>query len=116
CSPKRLGLCRFEAMSSAGVETGVADLGVDSGVSGQDGEYVGTLSESWEIWGPQGGYVAAIALRAAGAETSFPRPASFVCHYLRLAAGGLVEIRVQPLRRAKRAEVPRITVQQNDAQ
>jgi acyl-CoA thioesterase II len=97
------------------MEAGVADFGVDSDVFGQDGEYTATLSESWEIWGPQGGYVAAIALRAAGAESAFPRPASFVCHYLRPAAVGLVEIRIETLRQAKRAESLRITVLQNDA-
>jgi acyl-CoA thioesterase II len=96
-------------------ETGLADLGADTAVSGRDGRYTATLSESWEIWGPQGGYVAAIALRAAGAESAFPRPASFVCHYLRRATAGLAEIHVKTIRRAKRAESLRVTVVQDDA-
>jgi acyl-CoA thioesterase len=92
----------------------MGDLGTDSAVSGQDGRYHATLSESWEIWGPQGGYVAAVALRAAGAQSSFPRPASFVCHYLRVAAFGPAEVHVESLRQTKRAESLRVTVVQND--
>jgi acyl-CoA thioesterase len=91
----------------------VGDLGTDSAVSGQDGRYQATLSDSWEIWGPQGGYVAAVALRAAGAESPFPHPASFICHYLRVAEFGPCEIRVVSLRQAKRAESLRVTVEQN---
>ena len=53
----------------------------------------------WEIWGPCGGYVAAIALRAAGAESPFARPASFFCHYLSVAAFAPVDLVVTPLRR-----------------
>lgn len=35
------------------------------------------LSPKWEVWGPFGGYVAAVALRAVGAATPLRRPASF---------------------------------------
>ena len=42
-----------------------------------DGRYTAKLSSDWEIWGPMGGYVAAVALRAAGAESPFSRPAAF---------------------------------------
>ncbi len=61
----------------------MGDLGIDTAVESLgDGRYRGTLSKEWEIWGPMGGYVAAVAFRAAGAESVFPRPASFACHYL----------------------------------
>jgi hypothetical protein len=43
---------------------------------------LGAIVADWEIWGPNGGYVAAIALRAAGAATHLRRPASFACHFL----------------------------------
>ena len=38
-----------------------------------------------EIWGPMGGYVASVALRAAGAHSRFDRPASIVGHFLGVA-------------------------------
>ena len=97
-------------MSSA---PGPRDLGADSAVFGGDGRYSATLAEGWDIWGPQGGYVATVALRAAGAESSFPRPASLACHYLRVAAAGPVEILVESLRQARRAESLHVTLEQN---
>jgi len=36
----------------------VRDLGVDTTVVGSGSRYTATLAEGWEIWGPQGGYVA----------------------------------------------------------
>jgi len=47
-----------------------------------EGRYRAVLHPDWAIWGPNGGYIAAIALRAAGAESRFVRPASFLCQYL----------------------------------
>ena len=40
-----------------------------------------------------GGYVAAIALRAAAAESRFDRPATFYCQYLGQGAFAPVDIR-----------------------
>ena len=54
-------------------------------VEGSDGHYQATLSRDWEIWGPNGGYIAAIALRAAGAHSRFDRPATLVGHFLGVA-------------------------------
>ena len=88
----------------------MGDFGLDSAVSGADGRYRATLSASWEIWGPQGGYVAAVALRAAGAASPFPRPASIACHFLRPASFGPAEVVVESLRRTRRAESLRATV------
>jgi acyl-CoA thioesterase-2 len=56
------------------------------------------VHDDWEIWGPEGGYVAAIALRAAGVASPFARPASFFCHYLSVAAFAPVDLVVTPLR------------------
>jgi len=93
----------------------MADFGLDSAVSGADGRYRATLAEAWEIWGPQGGYVAAVALRAAGLAAAFPRPASLACQFLRPARVGPAEVRVESLRRTRRAEALSFTVLQEEA-
>lgn len=89
-----------------------AHFGTESAVSGNSGEYVGTLSPAWEIWGPQGGYIAAVALRAAGAESEFPRPASFYCQYLSVAQFGQIHAKVRSLRRTRRAEALHVSLVQ----
>lgn len=49
----------------------MGDLDRDTALTGSAGRYTAALSEDWRIWGPNGGYVAAVALRAAGAESRF---------------------------------------------
>jgi acyl-CoA thioesterase len=73
-----------------------------------------TLSPSWAVWGPNGGYLAAIALRAAMARSRLPRPASFQCHFLAVGEFGPVEARVQSLGGGKRAESLRAELFQDD--
>ena len=70
----------------------------------QDGKYVAHLSEDWEIWGPNGGYLAAIALRAAGLLAQIQRPASFYCHFLSSPAFAAVQLDVSVLKQGRRAE------------
>ena len=41
-----------------------ADLEQATRVEGEDGRYVAQLSDAWEIWGPNGGYLAAIGDQA----------------------------------------------------
>jgi acyl-CoA thioesterase II len=91
----------------------VRDLGLDTAVSGLNGHYSATLSEGWEVWGPQGGYVAAVALRGAAAAASFRRPASFASHFLRPAQIGPIDVRVESLTRTRRAESLRVTLFQD---
>lgn len=98
----------------AGHNGSVGDFGVDTQVEGDDGAYRATLSEDWRIWGPNGGYVAAIALRAAGAATHLPRPASFAGHFLSVADFGVVDLEVVPLRESKRAASLRVSMRQGD--
>jgi len=91
----------------------VGDLGVDTAVEALgDGRYRATVNQDWEIWGPEGGYIASIALRAAGAESRFARPASFSCHYLGVAAFDEVDIQVTPLRSGRNAESLRVAITQ----
>jgi acyl-CoA thioesterase-2 len=77
------------------------------------GRYRATPHPDWEIWGPNGGYVAAIALRAAGAETAIHRPSSFTCHYVAVARFEPVEIDVAVLRAGRRSELVRATMWQD---
>lgn len=92
----------------------MGDFAVDTAVEGEGGRYTARLSRDWEIWGPNGGYVAAIALRAAGAATALRRPASFAAHYLSVAEFDQVELTVTPLRAAKRAVSLRVAMTQRE--
>jgi acyl-CoA thioesterase-2 len=93
----------------------MGDLGIDTDVRAlEEGCYEATLSQEWEIWGPMGGYVAACALRAAGAASPFDRPASFSCHYLNVAKFGPVQIRVEPRKSARTALSQRVEITQDD--
>jgi acyl-CoA thioesterase-2 len=92
----------------------MGDLAADTAVEGSDGRYRAVLSRDWEIWGPNGGYVAAVALRAVGAATPLRRPASFTCHFLSVASFDVVDIEVTPLREAKRAASWRVSITQQD--
>jgi acyl-CoA thioesterase II len=89
------------------------DLGRDTAVQGGDGNYTAAFSRDWEIWGPMGGYVAATALRAAGAHSRFDRPASLVGHFLGVADFDEVQLTTRTLRAASRAESIAVSMTQN---
>jgi acyl-CoA thioesterase-2 len=82
-------------------------------VDGAPGHYRAHLSRDWEIWGPNGGYLAVIALRAAGAHTPLRRPATFTCHFLGVADFDDVDLEVRPLRESKRAASLAVTMRQH---
>ena len=82
----------------------MGNLADDTSVIGRGGRYVGRLSPDWEIWGPNGGYVAGVALRAAASHSGFSRPASLSCHYLSVAGFNEVQLETRTLRRTRRAE------------
>ncbi len=90
----------------------MGDFGIDTAVEERDGHYHARLSRDWEIWGPNGGYVAAIALRAASVATSLRRPASFTCHFLSVAEFDVVDLQVTTLRATKRAASVRVSMTQ----
>jgi acyl-CoA thioesterase len=77
-----------------------------------DGRYGAELSDAWEIWGPNGGYLAAIALRAAGEAAQIKRPSSFYCHFLSSPAFAAVELEVTVLKRGRRAESLQVAMSQ----
>jgi acyl-CoA thioesterase-2 len=92
----------------------VGDLATDTHVEGGDGRFTAEVSRDWEIWGPNGGYIAAISLRAAGAHSRFDRPASLVGHFLGVADFAAIDAHVTTLRSAKRAESIRVSLTQRE--
>jgi acyl-CoA thioesterase-2 len=91
----------------------VGDFSADTRVTGEAGRYRADLSQDWEVWGPLGGYVAAVALRAMGAESPLRRPASFSCLFLSVARFGAVELEVTTLRQGKRSRALQVQMTQN---
>jgi len=90
----------------------MGDLDTDTRLDGGDGRYTVRLSADWKIWGPNGGYVAAIALRAAGRESRLARPASFYAQFLEAGAFEPADVRVEALRRGRAAEALGVSLEQ----
>ncbi len=82
----------------------IKDLESATRVETENGSYVSHLSGDWEIWGPNGGYLATIALRAAGMVAQIKQPASFYCHFLSSPAFDAVQLDVRVLKQGRRAE------------
>ena len=93
----------------------MGDLERDTAVRSRgNGSYEATLTDDWEIWGPMGGYVAACALRAAGAATDHPRPAAFSCHYLGVARFGDIDLQVITQKSGRTATSQQVEITQED--
>jgi acyl-CoA thioesterase len=91
----------------------VGDLEEDTAIEHvRDGRYRATISSDWALWGPVGGYVAAIALRAAGAHSAMPLPASLSCQYLSPARFGVVDLEVDCLWTSRRAKSVTVLIRQ----
>jgi acyl-CoA thioesterase-2 len=94
----------------------MGDLGRDTAVHRRgDGTFEASVSADWEIWGPMGGYVASIALRAAGEcrDDDAMMPVAFSCHYYRVAAFAPVEIAVSTRKAGRSAISQRVEVSQD---
>ena len=64
----------------------MGDLASDTELSKHDdGTFSRLLHRDWEIWGPNGGYLATLALRAAGIHCGRARPANITVHFLGVA-------------------------------
>lgn len=90
----------------------MGDLEVDTRLEGENGRYRANISQDWEVWGPNGGYVATIALRAAGQEAAFKRPVAFSCHFLGRARFEPVEMEVTTVHGGRRAESLHVVMRQ----
>lgn len=91
-------------MGDLAVDTAVEDLG--------DGRFRATLSQEWEIWGPMGGYLAAVGLRAIGAASEHPLPAAYSCHYQGVARFEPIDIVVEERKRGRSASSYRVEITQ----
>jgi len=92
----------------------MADLERDTRLVRDGAAYRVSLCPDWDVWGPNGGYLAAIALRAMGTESGALQPASLHCAYVRSPRSGSdVSVRVEPLRRSHRASVLQARIEQD---
>jgi acyl-CoA thioesterase len=91
----------------------MGDLADDTKVTGSVGRYSARLSRDWELGGPSGGYIASIALRAAGEHSRFGRPVSIVGHFLGVASFTDVIVETTTLQLTARAESIRVTMKQH---
>lgn len=81
----------------------LAGLASDTALRETPEGFEATLNPDWETIGPCGGYLAAIALRAAGQHAGRPRPVSISCAFLRPGTAGPAEVCVRTLTRTRRA-------------
>jgi acyl-CoA thioesterase-2 len=92
----------------------VGDLGVETAVEQTDEHrYRARLDAAWEIWGPMGGYIASVALRAIGAASPGTVPVSFMCQYLGVAAFDDVDIDVTPTKAGRTVAFHTATISQH---
>lgn len=90
------------------------DLEQATRIEGDGGSYAATLSDQWEIWGPNGGYLAALALRAAGELAAIRQPRGFYCHFLSSPEFAPVELDVSALKQGRRAESFTVSMTQRE--
>jgi acyl-CoA thioesterase II len=91
----------------------MGDLERDITPSGSNGRFTIPISEDWRIWGPNGGYLAAVALRTAGLEAEIQRPASIVCHFLGVARFEQAELETNIVHRGRSSESIHVTMTQH---
>lgn len=64
----------------------MGDLAADTELTASgEGAFTRLRHRDWEIWGPNGGYLATLALRAAGLHCGRARPANITVHFLGVA-------------------------------
>ncbi|HEY2068452.1 MAG TPA: thioesterase family protein [Rhizomicrobium sp.] len=80
----------------------------------KEGRLSAVLSRNWEIWGPNGGYVSAIALRAAGLiAPPDHRPATFSAQYLSAGQFERCDIAAEAVRKGRNAWCINVALTQN---
>ena len=84
----------------------------DTKLEGEGPGFSAVLNSDWDLLGPCGGYLAAIALRAAGVVSGRARPASISCIFSSVASFGLIDVSVNVLSNARRASAMAVTLSQ----
>ena len=93
----------------------MGELGADTAVrSVGEGRYTASLSPDWEIWGPNGGYVASVLLRAIEAASTRARPVSLACQFLAVAAFDDVVLTTGVVRQTRSADAFRVSMTQGE--
>lgn len=93
----------------------MGDLAVDTAVEATGpSTFACELSPDWEIWGPNGGYLAAVALRAAGVASGRARPASINAQFVGAGRSEPVEISVDVNRETRVATSVTVRISQAD--
>jgi acyl-CoA thioesterase II len=72
-----------------------------------------SIDSDWFIWGPFGGYLAALSLRAMAACSAHKRPATFSCQFLNVGRPGPITIAVERVKQGRKAECLRASVKQD---
>jgi len=78
-----------------------------------EGRYRCHLDPGWAVWGPFGGYMAVVALRAMAAETTLPRPIGFQLQFLRAARFDGLDLEVERVKPGRAAECLRVRATQD---
>ena len=76
-------------------------------------QWAGRFREEWGLWGPAGGHVTTLALRAAGEATDQARPVSMTCQFVRVGKYDTVDIQVETLKKGRRSELLRVDLKQD---
>lgn len=90
----------------------MSDLSHDTALSPDGDKFIAQLSPAWEIWGPNGGYLATLVLRAAGQVAKIARPVSLHVHYQRVARFEQVELHARVIHAGRQAESIAVTMEQ----
>jgi acyl-CoA thioesterase len=107
------GAGRARALPDNNKRETMTDFEQATAIEGADGRYTARLSDDWCVWSAAGGYLIAVALRAAGREATFPEPLSLSCHFLAAPKLDLVQLTVTSLRKTRVAESLRVSMQQD---
>ncbi|MDR3511136.1 MAG: thioesterase family protein [Caulobacteraceae bacterium] len=81
---------------------------------GGAGGWTASLQEDWEVWGPNGGYLSAIALRAAGlVAPEGHRPVTYTGQYLSSPATAEIEVEAELIKPGRAATCISVRLIQN---